>query len=330
MTLDGKVVRQIWGNKTLDIIYDNSGLPYAFKYAGGYYIYVLNQQGDVIRIVDNTGETVAEYSYDAWGNLLVVEDDLTEIGRINPIRYRGYYYDTETGFYYLQSRYYDPSIGRFINADSFASTGQGFLEYNMFAYCGNRPAFAFDSTGHRTYFLNGIMNPYEDDVPNYVKRFQAAMRKYEVHDVTGIPLYKSQTQWSVGMLQIINEMLNIDEYTQSTVDWIENDLDKNPLAEGEQLNIIGYSGGGQIALNVAEKLSYQVDNVILIGAPVFEIFTSDASVLAIRGGWDPLSITGVLSCNMNTHLAGWYSHEGYFYEENIDTTARIVADFLGR
>ncbi|MBQ8354945.1 MAG: RHS repeat protein, partial [Oscillospiraceae bacterium] len=139
LTLDGKVVRQTWedaeGSHVFDIIYDNSGLPYAFKYAGGYYIYVLNQQGDVIRIVNGNGATVAEYKYDAWGNLLVDEDDLTEIGRINPIRYRGYYYDTETGFYYLQSRYYDPSIGRFINADSFASTGQGFVGYNVFAYC---------------------------------------------------------------------------------------------------------------------------------------------------------------------------------------------------
>ena len=151
LTLDGKVVRQTWeqnNNKyVLDIIYDNSGLPYAFKYAGGYYIYVLNQQGDVIRIVNDNGATVAEYKYDAWGNLLVDEDDLTFIGHVNPIRYRGYYYDTETGFYYLQSRYYDPSIGRFINADSFASTGQGFIGSNMFAYCNNCPVFYIDSTG---------------------------------------------------------------------------------------------------------------------------------------------------------------------------------------
>lgn len=148
LTLDGKVVRQTWNNKTLDIIYDNSGLPYAFKYAGGYYIYVLNQQGDVIRIVNNTGATVAEYTYDAWGKVLsVTEFTEDSIGAVNPIRYRGYYYDTETGFYYLQSRYYDPSIGRFINADTFASTGQGFLGNNMFAYCRNNPVCRIDISG---------------------------------------------------------------------------------------------------------------------------------------------------------------------------------------
>ena len=174
------------------------------------------------------------------------------------------------------------------------------------------------------------MNRNKDTSPYYVYAFQAAMRKYEVHDIEGIPLYTNQTQWSVGMLEVINEMLNINEYTNSTVDWIENDLAENPLAEGEQLNLIGYSGGGQVALNVAEKLSYKVDNVILIGAPVFEIFTADASVLVIEGGWDPLSIPGVLTGKMTTYLAGWYSHEGYFDKANIDTTARIVADFLSR
>lgn len=70
ITQNGKVVRQTWGINVLDIIYDNSGLPYALKYNGGYYIYVLNQQGNVIRIVNGTGVTVAEYRYDAWGNVI--------------------------------------------------------------------------------------------------------------------------------------------------------------------------------------------------------------------------------------------------------------------
>ncbi len=156
------------------------------------------------------------------------------------------------------------------------------------------------------------------------------MGKYGIYDIKGIPLYTNQTQWSVGMLEVIDEMLNIDEYTNSTVEWIEADLANNPLAEGEQLNLIGYSGGGQVALNVAEKLSYDVDNVILIGAPVFEIFMNDSSVLVIEGGWDPLSIPCVLSGKMTTRLAGWYSHEGYFDDANIDTTAQIVAEFLSR
>ena len=66
---------------------------------------------------------------------------------VNPLQYRGYYHDSETGFYYLQSRYYDPEICRFINADSYASTGQSYLGYNTFAYCGNDPVNRTDADG---------------------------------------------------------------------------------------------------------------------------------------------------------------------------------------
>ena len=183
LTLDGKVVRQTWGNNVLDIIYDNSGLPYALKYNGAYYIYVLNQQGDVIRIVNSTGATVAEYKYDAWGNLLVAESSLTAIGKINPIRYRGYYYDTETGFYYLQSRYYDPSIGRFINADTFASTGQGFVGYNVFAYCNNNPANLTDSSGNLPkWFEKGLewLNNKVDTILKVVEDIRTDMVNFDI------------------------------------------------------------------------------------------------------------------------------------------------------
>ena len=82
---------------------------------------------------------------DSWGKLISSSGSLADI---NPLRYRGYYYDVETGFYYLQSRYYDPVVSRFINADSFTSTGDGLLGYNMFAYCGNNPVCYSDLTGH--------------------------------------------------------------------------------------------------------------------------------------------------------------------------------------
>ena len=87
---------------------------------------------------------VATYEYDPYGNIVSQSGDLADL---NPLRYRGYYYDAETGFYYLQSRYYDPAIARFINADSYASTGQGFIGYNMFAYCRNNPASRIDLSG---------------------------------------------------------------------------------------------------------------------------------------------------------------------------------------
>ena len=105
---------------------------------------MLNAQGDVICLLDSTGATVASYEYDPFGNIITATGAMAEA---NPLRYRGYYYDRETGFYYLNSRYYDPKIGRFINADSYVSTGQGIVGYNMFAYCGNNPVNASDPMG---------------------------------------------------------------------------------------------------------------------------------------------------------------------------------------
>ncbi len=134
----------------MDFIYDNQGLPFALNYSTNNgssfttYYYVLNLQGDVVKLVDGGGTSVASYAYDAWGNILSSSGSKAEI---NPLRYRGYYYDTETGFYYLQSRYYDPVTHRFINADSYSSTGQGIIGYNMFAYCNNSPVIQADHTG---------------------------------------------------------------------------------------------------------------------------------------------------------------------------------------
>ena len=134
--------------KTLDFRYDNVGYPYALIYNNGSttatYYYITNLQGDVMYLVDSNGNQVAAYTYDPYGKILSATGTMAEI---NPLRYRGYYYDAETGFYYLQSRYYDPNTGRFINADSYASTGQGLVEYNMFAYCLNNPMDYSDYTG---------------------------------------------------------------------------------------------------------------------------------------------------------------------------------------
>ena len=97
--------------------------------------------------VDGQGAVVASYNYDPYGNLISDEPAENAVGHLNPLRYREYYYDSESGFYYLQSRYYDPELGRFINADSYASTGQGILSNNMFAYCGNCPVVYTDPSG---------------------------------------------------------------------------------------------------------------------------------------------------------------------------------------
>ena len=117
-------------------------------YNGTTYYYVKNLQGDIVAILDSSGTAVVEYTYNAWGVLLSTTGSMAStLGVHNPLRYRGYIYDPETALYYLQSRYYDPDVGRFINADAFASTGQGILGNNMFAYCRNNPVSRIDPSG---------------------------------------------------------------------------------------------------------------------------------------------------------------------------------------
>ena len=135
---------------TLDFFYDASGYPYALKRGNSVYYYITNLQGDVMYLVDADGSIVASYEYDPYGNIISATGSMANL---NPLRYRGYYYDTELEMYYLQSRYYDPQIGRFINADSYASTGQGVLGCNMFAYCANNPINCIDSSGQAEMFL---------------------------------------------------------------------------------------------------------------------------------------------------------------------------------
>ena len=158
LTQSGKVAREtirqsvggtVLSTKTLDFFYDESGRPFAFNYSvdGGIastYYYILNLQGDVVQLIDANGVMQAEYIYSPWGEIISAEGDLAEI---NPLRYRGYYYDTETGFYYLQSRYYDPQNHRFINADCIAKTEYLSISTNVFVYCLNSPVYCIDSSG---------------------------------------------------------------------------------------------------------------------------------------------------------------------------------------
>jgi RHS repeat-associated protein len=115
----------------------------------GEYIYRKNAQGDVTHIFDDGLILVAKYEYDAWGNHEIVVDE-DGIGTLNPIRYRGYYYDTETGLFYIKSRYYDSDTGRFINADDPSVLDLTKLDingYNLYAYCLNNPVNNVDPTG---------------------------------------------------------------------------------------------------------------------------------------------------------------------------------------
>ena len=157
--LDGtKILSETYGAHTVYAHYDNEGSICGITYNNTPYYFLKNLQGDVIAITDSNGEVVARYRYDAWGKVLSVTDQdgapitsPNNIANINPFRYRGYYYDRETGLYYLQSRYYDPETGRFVNADeaSLLFVSDIILSENYYAYCDNNPINNIDKSGER-------------------------------------------------------------------------------------------------------------------------------------------------------------------------------------
>ena len=151
---NGRLIKQEDDGGNIWFYYNPTGAAASMSYHGTHYYFLKNLQGDVVALVNMQGDIAARYTYDAWGDIVSVTDengnaitDQNHVANRNPIRYRGYYYDTESGLYYLNSRYYDPVTGRFVNADGYVSTGQDITGFNMFAYCGNNPVNRADSSG---------------------------------------------------------------------------------------------------------------------------------------------------------------------------------------
>ena len=173
------------GNDTLFFYYDNSGEVMSVSCNGTMYYYIKDLQGDITEIVDKDGKAVAEYAYDAWGNMLTENNGTLTVGKLNPFRYRSYVYDEETGLYYLQSRYYDPLTGRFLNADVYCDTESGTpLSTNMFAYCENNAINNVDYSGNSPKSKNIISNSYSGSTKNGFKitsKININKKKYNIY-----------------------------------------------------------------------------------------------------------------------------------------------------
>ena len=148
------------GKGDMTFLHDDTGAYIGLIYEGAEYYYMKNVQGDIIGIVDAEGVVQAIYTYDAYGRVFTIEtrshflryDGDWTVGGMNPIRYRGYYYDYDTKLYYLNSRYYDPEVGRWISPEPNVYEGEfdenaGLIGYNVYAYCANNPVNNLDPTG---------------------------------------------------------------------------------------------------------------------------------------------------------------------------------------
>ena len=143
-TLHGKLVTHMTvGSDKLHFFYDAQSRPAKVNFNGTTYTYLHNLQGDIVGILDNTGNLVVEYKYDAWGKLLSTTGSLADtLGIRNPFRYRGYVFDEESGLYYLGMRYYSPELYRFLNADVVMRARNG-----LYTYCRNSPIGYYDPNG---------------------------------------------------------------------------------------------------------------------------------------------------------------------------------------
>ena len=149
-TLHGKnVVHMTSGTDELHFFYDAQNRPAVVVYNGTAYAYVKSLQGDIVAILDENGNTVVSYGYDAWGAPLWCTGELAEtLGTVQPFRYRGYVFDEETGLYYLRSRYYNPWWGRFVNADAEIAVEAKLWDAKLFLYCANNPVRYTDDGGN--------------------------------------------------------------------------------------------------------------------------------------------------------------------------------------
>ena len=181
---------------TYSYIYDNGQLIYAdtpvggmtffyendsvagYKYGPEYYYYIKNLQGDIIGVIDKNCTLLYQYEYDAWGNHTVLDaqgntisPDAPHVANFNPLRYRGYFFDTETGLYYLLSRYYDPETGRFVNADDtniLLIDQNNIIETNLFAYCLNNPVNMTDDSGFIAWWIGAAIGGAIFDTVTYL------------------------------------------------------------------------------------------------------------------------------------------------------------------
>ena len=169
-TENNKIIFEQTGNNMIYYIRDEEGSLIGFKYNNTLYYYIKNMQEDIIGLTDSNHNLLCSYEYDSWGKLISIKDnngsiitDPSHIGYINPFRYRSYYYDNETKLYYLNSRYYNPEWGRFINADGIINSNLDFISYNLYVYVSNNISYV-DKTGNG--FFDFITSAY-----TYMKHF---------------------------------------------------------------------------------------------------------------------------------------------------------------
>ena len=318
--MNGTLYAQKTGEEYLYFLYDESGMAYGFVVKNNteesYYYYEFNLQGDIIGIINSAGTKVVEYTYGAWGDILSITGSMaTTIGQKNPLRYRGYYYDGETGFYYLQSRYYDTEVCRFVNADGFVTTGQDITGYNMYAYCGNNPTNRLDLHGN-----------FWGKVSNFFKKVWKSVKKW-AKETFGAGCTTTVTISKV-VTPIIPEPLPITaetgtETTQTISEYGDSSKPISVYANGDLQNP-GTGSSAGISINICDfslNLNVGFENIGISGSVANGNTTDSFGVkldlsklkIGFEGSeaiqWDNTTRTTYT----NVSVSGWSLLAAYYY-----------------
>lgn len=260
-----QILAQKTGDETLWFIYDSEGNRIGLIRNGYVYYYICNQQGDVIAIAQGSnGQIVATYDYDAWGNIVRINgqnpDDVeeTSLAKINPFRYRSYYYDSDTGLYYLNSRYYDAETGRFISADEYITTNAtDTLGANMFSYCENNPINCLDEDGTYTFLCRederkaDAKKKYNDSTVNVYVSGKGKSKNNEVN----AKYYTSSSSTSKSMNINVDKSKNITSSYEinAVLDVICNDENYSKSVYGGKTFMRGQWVAHNMAYNIASS-----------------------------------------------------------------------------
>ena len=320
---DGKLVSRTDGTDVLYFIYDSNNSPIGvILNDSATYLYIKNLQGDVTGIADENGNIIVNYSYDEWGRLLsMTGSGAGTIGLTNPLRYSGYYYDAETGYYYLQSRYYSPYWGRFLNADIYCDTGSGVVGTNMFAYCDNNPVMFVDPSGTICYifYLPEWIKEAEADRKVLMKYYKLSIDKVRLVSIRSrcdlTTAWNSITTYESVDTVIINTHAMHDILTFGNGSPAFNKDDVKALRSKGMKNLILYGCNAghydhicntchfaykcthsNIAAEFAKKLGYSVP-----------VLASDGTVSRVFGYYRSYSGNGFKTQRLNTRRdnLGW-------------------------
>ena len=269
-----QILAQKTGSDVMWFFYDSTGTRIGVQQGNVTAYYMYNLQGDVVGLADAaTGKIIAKYLYDAWGKCVSIENaGGYTIGTANPFRYRGYYYDNETGFYYLNSRYYNPEGGRFLNADAFASTDiSDVLSANMFAYCGNNPVNNCDSSGSfcvPAAIVGGVLNAALEIAGAYI---DSAISGEAVD--AGELVVDVVVAFATGAVQggfgegIISTALDVANVGSTFVTTIKEGGTLEEAAVRSAITFVGVKAGGvvgkQFGKSATEQVAREITNTVV-------------------------------------------------------------------